>query len=254
VSLNSNTLCQQRGISKVQGKRIIVVGAGSGIGKGIAFAAREAGAEVVLVGRSKEKLDKVVADIPSDANTQVVTADITNEADVVRLYEEAGSFDHLVSTVADLTYQPVREFDLTAARRSVDSKLMSSLLLAKHGCTRARSGGSLTFLSGIAAYRPMPRGAVVAAINGALASLAYALALELAPLRVNVVSPGWVDTPIWDTVAGDKKYDMQAQMANRLPVGRIGRPEDIAQAVLSIMVNGYMTGTVVHVDGGQRLV
>lgn len=238
----------------MQGKRIIVVGAGSGIGKGIAHAAQEAGAEVVLVGRSREKLDEVVSGLPGGAGTQVIAADVTNEADVVRLFEEAGSFDHLVSTVADLAYQPVREFDLTAARRSVDSKLMSSLLLAKHGCARARPGGSLTFLSGIAAYRPMPRGAIVAAINGALASLAYALALELAPLRVNVVSPGWVDTPIWDTVAGEKKYEMQAQMANRLPVGRIGRPEDIAQAVLSIMANGYMTGTVVHVDGGQRLV
>jgi NAD(P)-dependent dehydrogenase (short-subunit alcohol dehydrogenase family) len=112
----------------------------------------------------------------------------------------------------------------------------------------------LTFLSGIDAYRPMPRGAIVAAINGALASLAYALALELAPLRVNVVSPGWVDTPAWDTIAGDKKYALLAQMANRLPGGRIGRPEDIAQAVLAIMTNSYMTGTVVHVDGGQRLV
>ena len=238
----------------MQGKRIIVVGAGSGIGKGIAFAAREVGAEVVLVGRSKDKLDKVAAGLPHDVNTQVIVADITNEADVVRLYEEASSFDHLVSSVQDLAFQPVREFDLTAARRSVDSKLMSALLLAKHGCDRARLDGSLTFLSGIDAYRPMPRGAIVAAINGALASLAYALALELAPLRVNVVSPGWVDTPAWDTIAGDKKHDVHAQMAARLPVGRIGQPEDVAQAVLSIMANSYMTGTVVHVDGGQRLV
>ena len=110
----------------MQGKRIIVVGAGSGIGKGIAFAAREVGAEVVLVGRSKDKLDKVAAGLPRNANTQVIVADITNEADVVRLYEEAGSFDHLVSSVQDLAFQPVREFDLTAARRSVDSKLMSA--------------------------------------------------------------------------------------------------------------------------------
>ncbi len=238
----------------MQSKRIIIVGAGSGIGKGIAFAAQEAGAEVVLVGRSREKLNKVAEELPRGTNAQVIAADVVNEEDVVRLYNEVDSFDHLVSTVADLAYQPVREFDLTAARRSVDSKLMSSLLLAKHGCARARPDGSLTFLSGIAAYRPMPRGAIVAAINGALASLAYALALELAPLRVNVISPGWVDTPIWDIVAGDKKHDMQTQMANRLPVGRIGRPEDIAQAVLSVMANGYMTGTVVHVDGGQRLV
>lgn len=237
-------------------KRIVVVGGGSGIGigEGIVRASQKAGAEIMLVGRSKEKLDKVIASLPRGAGARAIAADVTNETDVVQLFEEVGQFDHLVSTVADLAYQPVREFDLAAARRSVDSKLMSSLLLAKHGCTRARPGGPLTFLSGIAAYRPMPRGAIVAAINGALASLAYALALELAPLRVNVVSPGWVDTPIWDTVAGEKKYEMQAQMANRLPVGRIGRPDDIAQAVLSIMANGFITGTVVHVDGGQRLV
>lgn len=238
----------------MQDKRIIVVGGGSGIGKGIVHAANTAGAEVVLVGRSREKLEEVAASLPRGADTQTIVADITSEKDVERLFEEAKSFDHLVSTVADLAYQPVREFDLSAARRSVDSKLMSSLLLAKHGCARARNGGSLTFMSGIAAYRPMPRGAIVAAINGALASLAYALALELAPLRVNVVSPGWVDTPIWDTVAGERKFDMQAQMASRLPVGRIGKPDDIAQAVLSIMSNGYITGTVMHVDGGQRLV
>jgi NAD(P)-dependent dehydrogenase (short-subunit alcohol dehydrogenase family) len=238
----------------MQDKRIVVVGGGSGIGKGIVLAAQKAGAAVVLVGRSKNKLEEVVAGLPPGADARIVAADITNEAEVMRLFEEIGAFDHLVSTVADLAYQPVREFDLAAARRSVDSKLMSSLLLAKHGCGRARSGGSLTFMSGIAAYRPMPRGAIVAAINGALASLAYALALELAPLRVNVVSPGWVDTPIWDSVAGERKYEMQSQMAKRLPVGRIGRPEDIAQAVLSLMANGYITGTVLHVDGGQRLV
>jgi NAD(P)-dependent dehydrogenase (short-subunit alcohol dehydrogenase family) len=238
----------------VQGKRIIVVGSGSGIGKGIAFAAGELGAEVVLVGRSKDKLEEVAANLPRDANPQVIVADITNEADVVRLYEESSSFDHVVSSVQDLAFQPVREFDLTAARRSLDSKLMSALLLAKHGCDRARRDGSLTFLSGIDAYRPMPRGAIIAAVNGALASLVYALALELAPLRVNVVSPGWVDTPVWDTIAGDKKYELHAQMATRLPVGRSGQPEDVAKAVLSIMGNSYMTGTVVHVDGGQRLV
>jgi len=238
----------------MQGKRIIVVGGGSGIGKGIVRAAQQADADVVLVGRSIERLEEVIADLPRGAGTRAIAADVTNEADVVRLFDEAGSFDHLVSTVADLAYQPVREFDLAAARRSVDSKLMSALLLAKHGCARARPGGSLTFLSGIAAYRPLTRGAMVAAVNGALASLAYALALELAPLRVNVVSPGWVDTPIWDVVAGEKKHQMQAQMADRLPVGRIGQPDDIAQAVLSVMANGFMTGTVVHVDGGQRLV
>lgn len=176
----------------MQAQRIIVVGGSSGIGRGIVIAAHKQSAEVLLVGRSRDKLEALVASLPDDAPVQAIVADVTNEADVVRLFAETGPFDHLVSTVADLSYQPIREFDLAAARRSVDSKLMSSLLLAKHGCAHARRGGSFTFTSGIAAYRPMPRGAIVAAINGALTSLAYALALELAPLRVNVVSRvGW---------------------------------------------------------------
>ncbi|GAB3789775.1 hypothetical protein GCM10028797_25660 [Dyella agri] len=95
---------------------------------------------------------------------------------------------------------------------------------------------------------------MVAAVNGALASLAYALAVELAPIRVNVVSPGWVDSPIWASVAGDKKAEMLEAMANRLPVGRVGEPADIAQAIQFLMRNGFTTGSVLHVDGGHRLV
>jgi NAD(P)-dependent dehydrogenase (short-subunit alcohol dehydrogenase family) len=140
------------------------------------------------------------------------------------------------------------------ARRVVDSKVIAPLLLAKHGAPRLQRGGSITFTSGIAAYRPTPKGSVVAAVNGAIESLVYALAVELAPIRVNAVSPGWVDTPIWDTVAGDGKTAALDTMARRLPVGRIGQAEDIAQAIESVMRNGFISGTVINVDGGQRLV
>jgi NAD(P)-dependent dehydrogenase (short-subunit alcohol dehydrogenase family) len=95
---------------------------------------------------------------------------------------------------------------------------------------------------------------MIATANGALEALARALALELAPVRVNVVSPGWVDTPIWDTIAGDKKAERLAAMAGRLPVGRIGQPTDIAEAFVALMHNGFITGTLLHVDGGHRLV
>lgn len=112
----------------------------------------------------------------------------------------------------------------------------------------------MTFTSGIAAYRPAPGGAVVAAVNGALESLTYALALELAPLRVNAVSPGWVaDTTFWND-AGEEGAERLQSMAERLPVGRAGEPADIAEAFLSVLRNDFMTGTVVHVDGGHRLV
>jgi NAD(P)-dependent dehydrogenase (short-subunit alcohol dehydrogenase family) len=127
-------------------------------------------------------------------------------------------------------------------------------LLAKHGAPRLAPGGSIVFTSGIAAYRPGPKGAMVAALNGALGSLAAALAVELAPLRVNAISPGWVDTPIWESVAGDAANDTLAAMARRLPVGRIGRTADIAAAIIALLRNGFITGTVLHADGGHRLV
>jgi NAD(P)-dependent dehydrogenase (short-subunit alcohol dehydrogenase family) len=175
---------------------------------------------------------------------------------VERLFRSIGDLHHIVSTAADVggVYVPVLEMNISTARRVVDSKVIAPLLLAKHGAPHLTPGGSITFTSGIAAYRPAPRGSVVAAINGAIESLVYALAVELAPIRVNAVSPGWVDTPIWDSVAGEGKSAALRAMAERLPVGRIGRASDIAQAIESVMRNGFISGTVVHVDGGQRLV
>ena len=149
-------------------------------------------------------------------------------------------------------YGPVRDLDPVAAQAVFGVKVVGALLVAKYA--EIRPGGSLTFTSGIAAYRPAAGGAVIAAANGALESLAKALALELAPVRVNVVSPGWVDTPVWDTLAGAAKDERLRGMAERLPGKRIGHPDDVAQAIVALMDNAFVTGTVFHVDGGQRLV
>ena len=162
----------------------------------------------------------------------------------------------MVTTAADIegAYQLLPALEIAAARKVVDSKLIGPLLLAKYGSPVLSRTGSITFTSGIAAYRPAPRGSAVAAVNGALASLAAALAVELGPIRINVVSPGWVDTPIWAQVAGDAKAATLEAMAKRLPVGRIGQPDDIANAIRFLMRNGFVTGTVLHVEGGHRLV
>jgi NAD(P)-dependent dehydrogenase (short-subunit alcohol dehydrogenase family) len=184
----------------------------------------------------------------------MTAADIADEADVVRMLDAAGEFDHLVATAVDAAYQPITELALDEAQRVLRSKLVGALLLSKHAGRRINPSGSLTFTSGIAAYRPSPGGAVVAAVNGALDSLARALAIELAPVRVNVVSPGWVDTPVWDAVAGARKDSVLASMAERLPVGRVGKTTDLAPAYIFLMQSEYTTGSVVHVDGGHRLV
>ncbi len=238
------------------GKHLIVAGGSSGMGFAVAQAALAEGSTVTIVGRSQSRLDKAVAGLGHDARLHSFAGDITSETDVARLFELVGGFHYLVNTAADAAnaYFPIAELDLLTARKYVDSKLMGALLLVKYGSRQIDRRGSFTFTSGIAAYRPLANASIVAAANGALGALARALAVELAPIRVNVISPGWVDTPIWDAVAGDQKEERLQQMAQRLPSRKVGKPEDIAQAVLPLMQNSFITGTVLHVDGGQRLV
>ncbi len=233
--------------------RVLIVGGGSGLGLGLAEAALAAGAEVTIAGRSAERLGAAARRLGAPGRLRTAVADVARERDVAALF---GTVDHVVTTAADLAGgpRPIASTGLEAARRVVDAKLLGPWLLAKHGAAHIGPGGSITFTSGIAAYRPSISGAMVSAVNGALESLAYALALELAPVRVNVVSPGWVDTPVWDVIAGADKAATLDAMAGRLPVGRTGRPEDVAQAFLALMRNGFITGTVLHVDGGHRLV
>ncbi|MBI3898633.1 MAG: SDR family oxidoreductase [Gammaproteobacteria bacterium] len=235
-------------------ERLIVAGGSSGMGLAVAQAALAKGVQVTIVGRSADKLHQATNKLGASAPVQTIAADITDETDVIRLFKTVGPFTHLITTAASVTYQPVKEFDVDAARKILDSKLIGPLLLAKHGAPLINAGGSITFTSGIAAYRPGVNASMVAAVNGGLAAFARALAVELAPIRVNVVSPGWVDTPIWTTIAGNKKRAMFEQMAKCLLVGRIGTPNDIAQAILFLTENQYTTGSVLHVDGGHRLV
>ena len=172
---------------------------------------------------------------------------------MARLFEQTPSAAHAVVTAADLAYQPIASFELEAARRAVDSKLLGALLVAKYAAPRLAAGGSLTFTTGVASERPLPRGSMVAAVNGALNCFIRGAAIELAPLRVNALSPGWVDTELWDVI-GPGKATAFAAKAERLPVGRIGTAEDLAHAAIFLMENEFTTGTVLDVDGGHRFV
>lgn len=236
--------------------KLLIAGGSSGMGLALARLSLDLGAQVVLVGRDEAKLARAGTMLGGRGRLELLTADITCEDAVAKLFETVGDLDHIVCTAADIrgAYELLPALDLQAARQAMESKVFGPMLLAKHGAPRLRPSGSITLTSGIAAYRPMPRGTVVAAINAALEGLVRALAVELAPIRVNAVSPGWVDTPIWEFVAGDRKVAMLAGMAERLPVGRVGRPEDIAQAIAFLVGNGFTTGTVLHVEGGHRLI
>jgi NAD(P)-dependent dehydrogenase (short-subunit alcohol dehydrogenase family) len=236
--------------------RILIAGGNSGMGLALAKRCLERGAEVIIVGRNAQKLDHARESLHADSRLATIAADITREKDVARLFERIGRLDHIACTAADIqgSYELLSSLDLAAAQRAVESKIFGPLLLAKYGAPSLGPSGSITLTSGIAAYRPQPRGSVVATINAALEGLVRALAVELAPLRVNAVSPGWVDTPIWTFVAGDRKDETLEAMARRLPVGRIGHAADIAAAITFLMDNTFTTGTVLHVEGGHRLI
>lgn len=242
--------------TRFEEKRILIAGGSSGMGLALARLLLDEGAHVIVAGRSAEKLAHAATELSHGDRLESIAADITDETQMANLFRRIGSLDHIVSTAAQIdgAYRLLPDLDLIAAQRVVESKFYGPLLLAKHGAPVLSAGGSITYTSGIAAYRPSARGSVVAAVNAALEGLVRALAVELAPIRVNAVSPGWIDTPIWSAVAGDAKDETLNAMAKRLPVGRIGAAADIADAIRFLMGNGFTTGTTLHVEGGHRLV
>jgi NAD(P)-dependent dehydrogenase (short-subunit alcohol dehydrogenase family) len=240
----------------LEGQRILVVGGSSGMGLALSEQLLEMKCEVAIVGRSEEKLAAAREQLQESGQPTLHAADITREDDVRRLFASCGRIDHVVCTAADVrgSYELLRDLELDALERVIRSKVIAPILLAKHAAPHLPAHGSITFTSGIAAYRPRPRGVAVAAINAALEGVVRAMAVELAPLRVNAVSPGWVRTPIWDAIAGAESDNVLRAMAEKLPVGRVGTGGDIADAFVFLLGSGFTTGTVLHVEGGHRLV
>jgi NAD(P)-dependent dehydrogenase (short-subunit alcohol dehydrogenase family) len=237
-------------------QRVLIIGGSSGIGLALAGLLLADGAQVTVAGRSPDRLSAAAKQLDQPERLRTEQVDIGREDQVRRLMAATAPLQHVVVTALDAagTIAPLADFDLGDARAMIATKVLGPWLVAKHAGGYLEPGASITFTAGVAAWRPGPGGSMAATVNGAIEALTRALALELAPIRVNAVSPGWTDTPLWDTIAGDARADRLAAMAARLPVGRVGQPADIARAFLAIMGNGFMTGTLVHVDGGQRLV
>lgn len=234
----------------IENESVVIIGGSSGMGLAIAKEAADAGAAVTIAGRSQSKLDEASRAIAGDVTTCIV--DLSDEGSVIKLFQSIGSFDHLVISGSSVRTGQLRELSIADARASMDSKFWGAYMAARYAQIRPK--GSITFFSGILSRRPSPGLASLAAINAAVEALGRALALELAPIRVNVVSPGLTDTPAYATMPDDARKKMFAAVAKRLPVGRVGRPEDIASLTLELMRNSFLTGLVVDVDGGAMLV
>jgi NAD(P)-dependent dehydrogenase (short-subunit alcohol dehydrogenase family) len=234
----------------IENESVVIIGGSSGMGLAIAKEAADAGAAVIIAGRSQGKLDEASRVIAGDVATYIV--DLSDEGSVMKLFHSIGSFDHLVITGSSVKTGQLRELSLADARASMDSKFWGAYMAARYA--QIRSKGSITFFSGILSRRPSPGLAGLAAINAAVEAFGRALALELAPIRVNVVSPGLTDTPAYATMPDDARKGMFASVAKRLPAGRVGKPEDIASLTLELMRNSFLTGLVVDVDGGAMLV
>jgi NAD(P)-dependent dehydrogenase (short-subunit alcohol dehydrogenase family) len=231
-------------------KTVLVVGRGGGLARAVALAAAEAGAQVVAAGRDTEALPAAYAAEPA-VTTEMV--DLTDEASIAALGERLGTMDHVVSTASARARGRVAELDRDALRLSFDTKVIGPLMLAKHLAPRVDEGGSFVIFSGVAAAKIAVGTLGVAITNAAADTLARSLALELAPIRVNAISPGAVDTGAWDDFGPRGKADYFAQIAARNPARRIGTPEDIAQGVLFAMTNTFLTGQTLRIDGGEPL-
>ena len=228
---------------------VLVVGGSSGIGLATAQGLAAEGAAVTIASRSQAKLDAAVATLGDGATAAAL--DTGDEAAVSRFFADRAPFDHIVISAAQTPSGPVRGLSLEDARRAMESKFWGAYRIARAG--RIAEGGSLTFVSGFLSVRPSGGAVLQGAINAALEALARGLALELAPVRVNAVSPGLIETPLWSGMPEEKRAAMFAGAAVRLPARRVGQPEDIARAVLFLVTTPFATGSTVRVDGGGAI-
>lgn len=235
----------------LNGQKVVVLGGTSGIGLAIAKAAKADGALVTVASSSAAKVEATKKELGVEGRA----IDLTNEPAIASFFESVGPIDHLVYTAGEsLTLGALGTIDASAAKKAFDVRFFGALLTAKYAAARLAKHGSITLTHGIAGERPQAGWSVGASICGAMESLTRALAVELAPVRVNAVSPGFVKTPLWGNMPEADREKMYREAGAKLPVGRVGEPEDIAETYLYLMKNGFSSGQTVIVDGGYALV
>jgi NAD(P)-dependent dehydrogenase (short-subunit alcohol dehydrogenase family) len=234
----------------LDGRTVLVIGGTSGIGLETARLARAQGADVIITARDPDRLHRVGLEL----GASIAAFDATDFDRLARFFDELpGPVDHVLLSGSGPDYTPFAELDVDQARRNADAHLWLPLQLARLARDKVRPGGTLLFLGGTGGRRPAA-GPLIAAVTAALPALTKSLALELAPVRVNLIAPGFVDTPLSAAILGDQLDARREQLRTKLPIQRVVGPADVAALALHLMTNTAVTGATFDIDGGQQLV
>ena len=237
-------------MASLSGKDVLVIGGSSGIGYATAAGALAEGAKVTIASRSEEKLRAARESLQGRVEARAI--DVADGAAVEAFFGASPVYDHIVVSGAAFKFGTVRDQNIDDAYAAMNVKFWGAYRVAR--MARVAPGGSFVFVSGFLSRRPKPNMVLVGAINAALETLAQGLALEMAPLRFNVVSPGIIDTPTRAAMPAEARKAMLENVAKSLPVKRVGQAEDCAEQILLMLRNTFMTGSVVYVDGGGLLI
>ncbi len=233
----------------LNGQTVLVVGGAKNLGLAIATRARELGAHVIIGARDGDAAAKAVAGLDG---ARAITIDVTDEATIAAAAIELGAIDHIVATAAAHHNVPVTELDHDRTVTAFEAKVIGPLLLAKHFAPSISPMGSIILFSGVAAWKPSPGMAIMGITNGAVSFAVNHLARELAPIRVNAISPGIIDSGTWDGLPDADRRALFDSVAETNPVGRVGAVDDVVDATAWLLTAGFVSGETIHVEGGAR--
>jgi len=233
------------------GQTVVVIGGSSGIGLETARRARAEGAEVILTARDPDRLQRIGRELGAD----IAAFDATDFGRLAKFFDDLSRpIDHVLVTGPGPYYAPLVEFDVEKARRDIDAHLILPIQVARNAAGKVRAGGTLLFMGGTGGRRTAAGLALISALTAALPAMTKNLALELAPIRVNLIAAGFVDTPLSAAILGDELDARREQLRTTLPIRRVVGPADIAALAIHLMTNTAVTGATFDIDGGQQLV
>jgi NAD(P)-dependent dehydrogenase (short-subunit alcohol dehydrogenase family) len=237
---------------QLQGQTVVVLGGSAGIGLETARLARAEGAEVVITGRNAERLENAARDVGA---ARSAAFDAGDPSAIERFFQEQpGQIDHVMVTAGAPRYGPLLDMDPEEARAAISEHLVQTAVVARNVVGKVRSGGALLFIGGTGGRRAGIGMWAIGAVTAAMPALVANLAVELAPIRVNLIAPGFVDTPLSARLLGDDLEARREDLRKKLPIGRVIGPEDVAALAVHLMTNTALTGATYDIDGGQQFV